>query len=73
MGGQMGGRRDGKKDDGDSPRGSVVENLPSNAKDMGSIPGQGIKILHLINLLFSFVLSYALGKLQNLYHSIACF
>ena len=46
MGGQMGGRRDGKKDDGDSPRGSAVENLPSNAKDMGSIPGQGIKILH---------------------------
>ena len=31
--------------DGDSPRGSAVENLPSNAKDMGSIPGQGIKIL----------------------------
>ena len=32
--------------DGDFPRGSVVENLPSNAKDMGSLPGQRTKILH---------------------------
>ena len=32
--------------DGDFPRDSVVENLPSNAKDMGSIPGQRTKILH---------------------------
>ena len=32
--------------DGDFPHGSVVENLPSNAKDMGSIPSQGTKILH---------------------------
>ena len=28
------------------PRGSVVKNLPCNAGDMGSIPGQGTKILH---------------------------
>ena len=31
---------------GDFPGGPMVKNLPSNAKDMGSIPGQGTKILH---------------------------
>ena len=28
------------------PGGPVVKNLPSNAGDMGSIPGQGTKIPH---------------------------
>ena len=31
---------------GDFPGGPVVENLPSNAGDTGSIPGQGTKIPH---------------------------
>ena len=31
---------------GDFPGGPMVKNLPSNAKDMGSIPGQGTKIPH---------------------------
>ena len=30
----------------DFPGGPVVENLPSNAGDTGSIPGQGTKIPH---------------------------
>ena len=29
---------------GDSPGGPVVKNLPSNAGDLGSIPGQGTRI-----------------------------
>ena len=28
------------------PGGPVVENLPTNARDAGSIPGQGMKIPH---------------------------
>ena len=31
---------------GDSPGGPVVKNLPSNARDAGSIPGRGTKIPH---------------------------
>ena len=31
---------------GDFPGGPVVKNLPSNAGDTGSIPGQGTKIPH---------------------------
>ena len=31
---------------GDFPGGPVVKNPPSNAGDMGSIPGQGTKIPH---------------------------
>ena len=31
---------------GDSHGGPVVKNLPYNAEDAGSIPGQGTKILH---------------------------
>ena len=31
---------------GDFPDGPVVKNLPCNAGDMGSIPGQGTKIPH---------------------------
>jgi len=30
----------------DFPGGAVVKNLPSNAGDAGSIPGQGTKIRH---------------------------
>ena len=30
----------------DFPGGPVVENSPSNAQDVGSIPGRGIKIPH---------------------------
>ena len=30
----------------DFPGGPVVENLPCNAGDVGSIPGQGTKISH---------------------------
>ena len=30
----------------DFPGGPVVKNLPSNAEDMGLIPGRGIKIPH---------------------------
>ena len=36
---------------GDFPGGPVVKNLPSNAKDVGSIPGQGTKILHALGQL----------------------
>ena len=28
---------------GDFPGGAVVKNLPSNAREMGSIPGQGTR------------------------------
>ena len=35
-----------KKPSRDFPGGSVVKNHPSNARDRGSIPGQGTKILH---------------------------
>ena len=31
---------------GDFPGGPVVKNLPYNAGDLGSIPGQGTKIPH---------------------------
>ena len=31
---------------GDFPGGPVVKNMPSNAGDTGSIPGQGTKIPH---------------------------
>ena len=34
------------KTSGDFPGGAVVKNLPSNAGDMGSIPGWGTKIPH---------------------------
>ena len=30
----------------DFPGGPMVKNLPSNARDVSSIPGQGTKILH---------------------------
>ena len=33
-------------DNGNFPGGPVVNNLPCNAGDTGSIPGQGTKILH---------------------------
>ena len=33
-------------DTGNFPGGPVVNNLPCNAGDTGSIPGQGTKILH---------------------------
>ena len=32
----------------DFPGGLVVKNLPANAGDMGSIPGQGTKILQAV-------------------------
>ena len=32
----------------DFPGGPVVKNLPSNAGDVGSIPGWGAKILHVV-------------------------
>ena len=35
-----------KIETGDFPGGPVVKNLPSNAEDACSIPGQGIKIPH---------------------------
>ena len=35
-----------KSIDWDLPAGPVVKNLPSNARDMGSIPGRGTKIPH---------------------------
>ena len=35
-----------KKHPGDFPGGPVVKNPPSNARDVGSIPGQGTKIPH---------------------------
>ena len=36
---------------GDFPGGSVVKNLPCNAKDVGSIPGLGTKISHSVEQL----------------------
>ena len=36
---------------GDSPGGPVIKNLPSNAGDMGLIPGRGTKIPHVVELL----------------------
>jgi len=36
---------------GDFPGGSLVENSPSSARDMGSIPGQETKIPHLVGQL----------------------
>ena len=38
---------------GDFPGGPVVKNLPSNAGDTGSIPGQGTKIPHAMRQLES--------------------
>ena len=35
----------------DFPGGPVVKNLPYNAGDMGSIPGQGTKIPHVVGQL----------------------
>ena len=35
-----------KIETGDFPGGPVVKNLPSNAEDACSVPGQGIKIPH---------------------------
>ena len=35
----------------DSPGGPVVENLPSNARNVGSIPGRGTKIPHAVGQL----------------------
>ena len=40
-----------KYQDGDFPGGPVVKNLPYNAGDVGSIPGQGMKILHVLGQL----------------------
>ena len=40
-----------KKTAGDFPSGPVVKNLPSNAGDAGSIPGQGTKIPHAVGQL----------------------
>ena len=37
----------------DFPGGSVVKNLPSNAGDMGLIPGQGTKIPYAVRQLMS--------------------
>ena len=36
---------------GDFPGGPVVKNMPSNAGDTGSIPGQGTKIPHAVGQL----------------------
>ena len=36
---------------GDFPGGPVVENLPYNAKDRSSVPGQGAEIPHAVGLL----------------------
>ena len=36
---------------GGSPSGPVVKNLPSNAGDVGSIPGRGTKIPHVVEIL----------------------
>ena len=36
---------------GDFPGGPVVKNSPSNAKDVGSIPGRGTKIPHALGQL----------------------
>ena len=33
---------------GDFPGGPIVKNLPCNAGDVGSVPGQGTKILYAI-------------------------
>ena len=38
---------------GDFPGGPVVKNMPSNAGDTGSIPGQGTKIPHAMRQLES--------------------
>ena len=38
---------------GDFPGGPVVKNLPSNAGDTGSIPGQGTKVPHAMRQLES--------------------
>ena len=38
---------------GDFPGGPVVKNLPSNAGDVGSIPGWGTKIPHAVGQLLS--------------------
>ena len=38
-------------DCGDFPRDPMVKNLPCNAGDMGSIPGQGTKIPHTVEQL----------------------
>ena len=37
----------------DFPGGPVVKNPPCNAGDVGSIPGQGTKILHAVELKLS--------------------
>ena len=40
-----------KKERRDFPGGPVVKNPPCNAGDVGSIPGQGTKILHAVGQL----------------------
>ena len=39
------------KNQGDFTGSPVIKNLPSNAGDVGSIPGYGIKILHAVGQL----------------------
>ena len=36
----------------DFPAGPVVKALPSNAKDVGSIPGQGLPFKHILKKFF---------------------
>ena len=47
---------------GDIPGGPIVKNLPSNSKDMGSIPGQGTKIPHTADLMWPTQLINSLKK-----------
>ena len=44
--------------DRDFPRGPVVKNPPCNVRDMGSIPGQGAKILQAMEQLKPDVANY---------------
>ena len=50
---------------GDSPGGSVVENLPCNVGDAGSVPGWGTKIPHAAAELLKPACSAARAPLEN--------
>ena len=55
-----------KYDTRDFPAGPVVKNPPSNAGDVGSIPGQGTKIPHALG---SYIFSLCTATIESTCHN----
>ena len=59
---------------GDLPGGSVIKNPPSNAEDVGSIPGRGTKIPHAPGQLsFSVITNTQCSQINTLTKKIKTF